>query len=34
MENNIDVIIRKAVQIYSEETLVKKLRSDKKLIVN
>ncbi len=33
MENNIDVIIRKAVQIYSEETLVKKLRSDKKLIV-
>lgn len=33
MENNIDVIIRKAVQIYSKETLVKKLRSDKKLIV-
>ena len=33
METNIDVIIRKAVQIYSKETLVKKLRSDKKLIV-
>ncbi|CDE96250.1 tyrosine--tRNA ligase [Clostridium sp. CAG:914] len=33
MENNIDIIIRKAVQIYSKETLVKKLRSDKKLIV-
>jgi tyrosyl-tRNA synthetase len=33
MENNIDVIIRKTVQIYSKETLVKKLRSDKKLIV-
>lgn len=33
MENNIDVVIRKAVQIYSKETLVKKLRSDKKLIV-
>ena len=33
MENNIDVIIRKDVQIYSKETLVKKLRSDKKLIV-
>ena len=33
MENNIDVIIRKAVQIYSKETLVKKIRSDKKLIV-
>lgn len=33
MENNIDVIVRKAVQIYSKETLVKKLRSNKKLIV-
>lgn len=33
MENNIDVIVRKAVQIYSEETLVKKLKSDKKLVV-
>lgn len=33
MENNIDVVIRKAVQIHSKETLVKKLRSDKKLIV-
>ena len=33
MENNIDVIIRKAVQIYSKETLVKKLRSDNNLIV-
>ena len=32
-ENNIDIIVRKAVQIYSEDTLVKKLRSDKKLIV-
>ena len=30
-ENNIDIIVRKAVQIYSEDTLVKKLKSGKKL---
>ena len=33
MENNIDVIVRKAVQIYSEETLVRKLMSKKRLVV-
>lgn len=33
MNNNIDVIVRKAVQIYSEETLVNKLKSNKKLVV-
>lgn len=32
-ENNIDIIVRKAVQIYSEDTLVKKLKSGKKLVV-
>ena len=32
-DNNIDIIVRKAVQIYSEDTLVKKLKSGKKLIV-
>lgn len=30
---NIDIIVRKAVQIYSEDTLVKKLKSGKKLVV-
>ena len=33
-ENNIDIIVRKAIQIYSEDTLIKKLKSGKKLIVN
>lgn len=35
MENkkNIDIILRKAVKIYSEDTLVKKLKSGKKLVV-
>lgn len=33
MNNNIDVLVRKAVQIYSEETLVNKLKSNKKLVV-
>ena len=28
-DNNIDIIVRKAVQIYSEDTLVKKLKSGK-----
>ena len=32
-DNNIDIIVRKAVQIYSEDTLVKKLKSGKKLVV-
>ena len=32
-DNNIDIIIRKAVQIYNEDTLVKKLKSGKKLVV-
>ena len=32
-ENNINIIVRKAVQIYSEDTLVKKLKSGKKLVV-
>ena len=32
-ENNIDIIVRKAIQIYSEDTLIKKLKSGKKLIV-
>ena len=32
-ENDIDIIVRKAVQIYSEDTLVKKLKSGKKLVV-
>lgn len=32
-DNNIDIIVRKAVQIYSEDTLVKKLKSEKKLVV-
>ena len=32
-EKNIDVIVRKAVQIYSEDTLVKKLKSGKKLVI-
>ena len=32
-EKNIDIIVRKAVQIYSEDTLVKKLKSGKKLVV-
>ena len=27
-DNNIDIIVRKAVQIYSEDTLVKKLKSE------
>ena len=25
-ENNIDIIVRKAIQIYSEDTLIKKLK--------
>lgn len=32
-DNNIDIIVRKAVQIYSEDTLTKKLKSGKKLVV-
>lgn len=32
-DNNIDIIVRKAVQIYGEDTLVKKLKSGKKLVV-
>ena len=32
-KDNIDIIIRKAVQIYNEDTLVKKLKSRKKLVV-
>ena len=32
-DNNIDIIVRKAVQVYSEDTLVKKLKSGKKLVV-
>lgn len=32
-DNNIDIIVRKAVQIYSEDTLVKKLKSGKKLVI-
>ena len=32
-DNNIDIIVRKAVQIYSEDTLVKKIKSGKKLVV-
>ena len=32
-DNTIDIIVRKAVQIYSEDTLVKKLKSGKKLVV-
>ena len=32
-DNNIDIIVRKAVQIYSEDTLVKKLKKKKKLVV-
>lgn len=32
-EKNIDVIVRKAVQIYSEDTLIKKLQSGKKLVI-
>ena len=31
-ENNIDIIVRKAVHIYSEDTLVKKIKSGKKLV--
>lgn len=32
-EKNIDIIVRKAVHIYNEETLIKKLKSGKKLVV-
>ena len=31
-EEQINVIIRKAVQIYNEDTLVKKIKSGKKLV--